>query len=148
MLRYWDNAEADAETVRPGRWIRTGDFGALRHGVLLLATRKRDLIIRGGENIYPPEVENRIEEHPAVVESAVFGRTDPTHGEVVKAVVVVKPESELTEDAIVAFCAETLASYKVPAVVELRTDLLPRNPSGKVMKHVLSNAAESGFVQE
>jgi len=148
MLRYWDNEDADAETVRPGRWIRTGDFGALRHGVLLLATRKRDLIIRGGENIYPPEVENRIEEHPAVVESAVFGVADPTHGEVVKAVVVVEPGSELTEDAIAAFCAETLASYKVPAVVELRADLLPRNPSGKVMKHVLSGAAESGFIQE
>jgi len=148
MLRYWDNEGADAETVRPGRWIRTGDFGALHHGVLFLATRKRDLIIRGGENIYPPEVENRIEEHPDVVESAVFGVTDATHGEAVKAVVVVRAGSTLSEGDVVAFCAETLSSYKVPAVVEVRADLLPRNPSGKIMKHVLADAAESGFVEE
>lgn len=148
MLRYWDNGPANAETVRPGRWVRTGDVGTLDHGVLFLATRRRDLIIRGGENIYPPEVENRIEEHPDVVESAVLGVADRTHGEVVKAVVVTREGSTLTEAAVVEFCAETLSSYKVPSIVEVRTDPLPRNPTGKVMKHVLSGSAESGFVEE
>ena len=148
MLGYWQNDAADAETIRPGRWIRTGDFGRLDRGILFIASRKRDLIIRGGENIYPFEIEHRLDEHSDVVEAAVYGIDDPVHGQEVKAVVVVREGTELTEEAVRAFCAATLASYKVPSVVEIRTEPLPRTATGKVMKQVLAGDAENTFVEE
>jgi acyl-CoA synthetase (AMP-forming)/AMP-acid ligase II len=134
--------------VRPGRWIRTGDFGRIDDGILFIASRKRDLIIRGGENIYPFEIEHRLDEHNEVLEAAVYGVDDPVHGQVVKAVVVVAPGSSLTEDEVRAFCAMTLASYKVPTEVELRTEALPRTANGKVMKQVLAGQAENTFIEE
>ncbi len=148
MLGYWHNDAANAETVRPGRWIRTGDFGRFDDGILFIASRKRDLIIRGGENIYPFEIEHRLDEHDEVLEAAVYGVDDPVHGQVVKAVVVVAPGSSLTEDEVRAFCAVTLASYKVPTEVELRTEPLPRTANGKVMKQVLAGQAENTFIEE
>jgi long-chain acyl-CoA synthetase len=148
MLGYWQNDAANAETVRPGRWIRTGDFGRLEDGILFIASRKRDLIIRGGENIYPFEIEHRLDEHDEVREAAVYGVDDPTHGQVVKAVVVVAPGSPLTVDEVRAFCAAALASYKVPEQVEIRTEPLPRTANGKVMKQVLAGEAENTFVEE
>jgi acyl-CoA synthetase (AMP-forming)/AMP-acid ligase II len=148
MLGYWQNDAANAETMHPGRWIRTGDFGRLEDGILFIASRKRDLIIRGGENIYPFEIEHRLDEHDEVLEAAVYGVDDPTHGQVVKAVVVVVPGSLLTEDEVRRFCAETLASYKVPEHVELRTEPLPRTANGKVMKQVLAGEAENTFIEE
>ena len=100
MLGYWRNDAANAETIQPGRWIRTGDFGRLDDGILFIASRKRDLIIRGGENIYPFEIEHRLDEHPDIVEAAVYGVDDPVHGQEVKAVVVVRPGTELTDDEV------------------------------------------------
>jgi acyl-CoA synthetase (AMP-forming)/AMP-acid ligase II len=132
----------------PGRWVRTGDFGRLEDGLLFIASRRRDLIIRGGENIYPFEIENRLEEHHDVIEVAVFGVEHDVLGQEVKAVVVVRPDSGLTGEDIRAWCAETLASYKVPAHVEVRTEPLPRNATGKVMKHVLTGEASNAFVEE
>lgn len=148
MLGYWGNAAANAETIRPGRWVTAGDFGRLEDGILFIASRRRDLIIRGGENIYPFEIEDRLEEHPAVVEAAVFGVDDDTHGQIVKAVVVAAEGAALDAEALRAFCAETLSSYKVPALVEIHADPLPRNATGKVMKHVLAGTAPSTFVDE
>jgi long-chain acyl-CoA synthetase len=148
MLGYWHNDAATAETVRPGRWIRTGDFGRFEDGILFIASRKRDLIIRGGENIYPFEIEHRLDEHDEVLEAAVYGVDDPTHGQVVKAVVVVAPGSPLTSDEVRAFCALTLASYKVPEQVEIRTEPLPRTANGKVMKQVLAGDVENTFIEE
>jgi acyl-CoA synthetase (AMP-forming)/AMP-acid ligase II len=148
MLGYWHNDAANAETVRPGRWIRTGDFGRLEDGILFIASRKRDLIIRGGENIYPFEIEHRLDEHDEVLEAAVFGVDDPIHGQLVKAVVVVAPGSPLTDDDVRAFCAQTMASYKVPEQVEIRTEPLPRTANGKVMKQVLAGVAENTFIEE
>jgi long-chain acyl-CoA synthetase len=148
MLGYWQNDAANAETVRPGRWIRTGDFGRLDDGILFIASRKRDLIIRGGENIYPFEIEHRLDEHPDVVEAAVYGIDDPVHGQEVKAVVVVRPRTALTDDDVREFCAATLASYKVPSVVEIRTEPLPRTANGKVMKQVLAGDVENTFIEE
>jgi acyl-CoA synthetase (AMP-forming)/AMP-acid ligase II len=148
MLGYWHNDEADVEAILPGRWIRTGDFGRIEHGLLFIASRLRDLIIRGGENIYPFEIEYRLDQHNDVTEAAVFGVDDALYGEAVKAVVVVRPGVTLTVDELQRFCAETLASYKVPAVVEIRTDPLPRNATGKVMKQVLSGETENVFVED
>jgi acyl-CoA synthetase (AMP-forming)/AMP-acid ligase II len=148
MLGYWRNDVANAEIIRDGRWVASGDFGCIEDGLLSIASRRRDLIIRGGENIYPFEIENRLEEHPAVIEAAVFGVDDPVHGQVVKAVVVVPRGTVLSEAKLRAFCAETLASYKVPDHLEVRAERLPRNATGKVMKHVLSGAAANSFAED
>jgi long-chain acyl-CoA synthetase len=148
MLGYWRNDAANQETILPGRWVASGDFGRLEDGILTIATRRRDLIIRGGENIYPFEIEDRLEEHPDVVEAAVFGVDDATHGQTVKAVVVVRQGAVLDPDVLRGFCAETLSSYKVPADMEIGTDPLPRNATGKVMKHVLAGTSTSAFVDE
>jgi acyl-CoA synthetase (AMP-forming)/AMP-acid ligase II len=111
------------------------------------------LIIRGGENIYPFEVENRLEEHELVREVAVFGVDHDILGQEVKAVIVPHegstPDTEgLDAEALRAWCAEALASYKVPAYIEVRAEPLPRNATGKVMKHVLAGESGSGFVDE
>jgi acyl-CoA synthetase (AMP-forming)/AMP-acid ligase II len=145
MPGYWRNSEADREVIRPGRWVRSGDFGRLDKGLLFVASRRRDLILRSGENVYPFEIENRICEHPAVAEAAAFGVDDPTFGQKVKAVVVLRSGAHLVAEEVRTFCAETLAYYKVPDVVEVTNDPLPRNAGGKVMKHVLAGEAPSGF---
>jgi acyl-CoA synthetase (AMP-forming)/AMP-acid ligase II len=148
MLGYWRNDTANAETLLPGLWVRTGDFGRWEDGLLFLASRKRDLIIRGGENIYPFEIENRLDEHPDVLEAAVIGVEDAVLGQEVKAVVVVRQGSDLDAAALRVFCAETLASYKVPAEFDIRTSPLPRNATGKIMKHALDAEAPAIFVEE
>ncbi len=148
MLGYWRNDEANAEAMLPGLWVRTGDFGRLEDGLLFVASRRRDLIIRGGENIYPFEIENRLDEHPDVVEAAVIGVEHRTLGQEVKAVVVVRVDAVPSIDDLRAWCAATLASYKVPAHVELRTAPLPRNATGKVMKHVLVDDDANVFVED
>jgi acyl-CoA synthetase (AMP-forming)/AMP-acid ligase II len=148
MVGYWRNDEATAKTLLPGRWVRTGDFGRFLHGALYIVSRRTDLIIRGGENIYPAEIEYRIDEHPDVLECAVFAIPDPVFDHQPKAVVVVGPESSLSVDELRAFCAETLAYYKVPAEFEIRTEPLPRNATGKVMKHVIATNATAGMVAD
>jgi len=148
MTEYFRHPQANAEAFFPGRWFNTGDFGRMEGGVIYIATRKRDLIIRGGENIYPFEVENCIEELPGVVETAVIGVDHPILGQEVKAIVVVAPDSTLTDLDIHEHCRSKLSGYKVPAYVELRTERLPRNPSGKILKHVLADGGEAGFVED
>ena len=147
MVGYYDNPQADADTIMPGRWIRTGDYGRLEDGVLFISTRLRDLIIRGGENIYPFEIENRLDEHPEVIECAVFGFDSATYGQEVKAVVVVRADAGTDAAELQEFCAVELASYKVPAVIDVTSEPLPRTASGKVMKHVLAGA-ENTQVEE
>ena len=148
MPGYWRNPEANQDALRPGGWLKTGDIGQLRDGLLFLASRKRDMIIRGGENIYPVEIENRLEEHPDIREAAVIGVDHRTLGQEVKAVVVLQEGHELEPDAVREWGAETLAYYKVPTHVECRDTLLPRNATGKVLKQVLTGESESIFVEE
>ncbi len=143
---YWDNAAATAATIRPGRWLRTGDFGYRRDGVLFLVSRRSDLIIRGGENIYPIEIENRLDEHPAVHEVAVVGVDHRTLGQEVKAIVVLR--EPVSTDDLRAWTAAELASFKVPVEWEIRREPLPRNASGKVLKQVLTGAAKNQFIEE
>jgi len=147
MPGYWDNPEATAAAFFADGWLRTGDVGHLADGLVFLATRKRDLIIRGGENIYPVEIENRLDEHPSVAEAAVVGVDHRTLGQQVKAIVVPRPGHAVDAEEIKAFVAETLAYYKVPEFIELRTEPLPRNATGKVMKHVL-DGADNTFIEE
>ena len=105
-------------------------------GYLTLAGRKKDMIIRGGENIYPVEIENVLHGHPKVLEAAVIGVPDEHWGEIVKAVIVLKPGQQARADEIIEYCRERLASYKKPALVEF-VDALPKNAMQKVLKNVL-----------
>jgi len=148
MLGYWRNEEANRESFLPGRFVKTGDVGRLVDGRLHMASRKRDLILRGGENVYPIEVENRLEEHPGIAEAAVVGVDHRDLGQEVKAVVVALPGATLDPAEIKRFVAEKLAYFKVPEHVELRSEPLPRNATGKVLKHVLSGEAENAFIEE
>ena len=148
MLGYWERPRETAETILPGRWLRTGDVGRMEGGRLYLASRKRDLVIRGGENVHPAEVENRLVEHPDVAEVAVVGVPSEELGQEVKAVVVPREGARLDPAALAAFVAEKLAYYKVPSAWEIRAEPLPRNATGKVLKQVLTGEATSAFVEE
>ncbi|MEZ5247183.1 MAG: class I adenylate-forming enzyme family protein [Acidimicrobiales bacterium] len=134
---YWNNPEATRLALRPGRWLRTGDIGRLVDGVLYLSARKGDMIIRGGENISPVEIENRLDEHPFVVEAAVIGVEHRELGQEVKAIVVHAPGAPVTSEELSAFVGQALSYYKVPSIWEIRTEPLPRNITGKVLKREL-----------
>jgi acyl-CoA synthetase (AMP-forming)/AMP-acid ligase II len=148
MLQYWRRPEATAESIAAGRWLRSGDIGCMVDGRLYLASRRRDLIIRGGENVYPVEIENRLVEHPDVQEAAVIPVPNPELGQEVKAVVVPCQGATLDAAALAAFVGEKLAPFKVPSHWEIRDTPLPRNATGKVLKQVLTGEGESQFVEE
>jgi acyl-CoA synthetase (AMP-forming)/AMP-acid ligase II len=148
MLEYLNNPKANDENFLPGRWVDTGDLGRLLEGRLHIESRMRDMIIRGGENIYPAEIENRIELHPDVAEVAVHGIDDRELGQRVKAVVVPNKGANPSEEAIKDFCKESLAYFKIPEFIEIRSEALPRNATGKIMKHVLEGHGENTFVEE
>ena len=136
MKGYWRDPEATAETLRNG-WLHTGDVGYMdEKGYLFLMDRSKDLIISGGENIYPREIEEVLVEHPAVREVAVVGAPDPKWGEAVTAVVAAVPGREVSEEELIDFCRERIASYKKPKKVEF-VDELPKNNYGKILKREL-----------
>ena len=141
MLRYWGDDEATNETLKPGRWLAMGDIGRVEDGLLFLNSRARDMIIRSGENIYPAEIEQRLELHPAVGEVAVVGVDHLDHGQEVKAIIVAA-DGGFDADELAAWCAATMAAYKVPTHWERRHEPLPRNASGKVVKGVLTGERE------
>ena len=148
MLGYWRNPAATRDSIGPGRWLRTGDIGRIAGGRLTLAARARDLILRGGENVYPAEIERRLEAHPDVLEAAVYGVAHAELGEEVKAVVVPRSGASLDAEALRGWVGAALAAFKVPVRWELRAAPLPRNATGKVLKHVLRDAGEATFVAE
>ena len=133
MKEYYGNSEATAQALKGG-WLHTGDIGKLdEDGFLYIVDRKKDMIISGGENIYPREIEDVLASHPKIFEVAVIGLPDPQWGESVMAVVVVKEGETMEAQEVVEYCKSSLASYKKPRAVEF-VDSLPRNPSGKVLK--------------
>ncbi|MFI6168766.1 class I adenylate-forming enzyme family protein [Nocardia sp. NPDC051052] len=134
MLGYWDDEAATAAAITADRWLRTGDIGVLTDGRLRLSGRRSDLILRGGENVYPTEIEQCLEEHPAVRECAVVGVPHADLGQQVAALVVVDNASATTEEELRTFAAERIAYYKVPARWRLTTTALPRNATGKVVR--------------
>lgn len=139
MLQYWKNPEATAATIKQGQWLATGDIGWLdEDGYLYINSRARDMILRNAENIYPIEIEYRLDAHPDVEESAVLGVDHPEMGQEVKAVVVPiagrNPDPETFQEQLTQWCAETLAPYKVPSVWKIRQEPLPRNAAGKLLK--------------
>ena len=136
MKGYWRNPEATAETIRNG-WLHTGDVGMMdEKGYLFIMDREKDMVISGGENIYPREIEEILVRHPAVREAAVIGVPDDKWGEAIKAVVALAPGANSSEEELIAFCKDHLASYKKPKFVDF-VEELPKNNYGKVVKREL-----------
>ena len=141
---YWNRPEVNAESFTDG-WFHTGDIGRVDDdGFVYIVDRAKDLIIRAGENIACVEIENVLFQHPDVVDAAVVGVAHPVLGEEVKAVVQVRAGATVTADELRDFCRPHLADFKVPEHVEIRSEPLPRNPAGKVLKNLL-RGGESAF---
>jgi len=136
MKGYLNNPQATADAFTDG-WFHTGDLGYIdEDGFLFIVARKKELIIRGGYNVYPPEIEDVLHAHPAVAEAAVIGIPDDRLGEEVMAVVTLRPGSTLSAPDLIAYCKDQMAAYKYPRVIEFR-DELPKNAIGKVVKDEL-----------
>jgi len=136
MMGYWNQPEATGRAIREG-WFHTGDAGYLdADGYIYIYDRVKDLIISGGENIYPAEVESALFGHPAVADVAVIGVPDDKWGEAVKAMVVKRPGAEVSSDELIAYARERIAHYKAPRTVDF-VDALPRTPTGKILKREL-----------
>lgn len=137
MKGYWNMPEETAKSIVKGGWFRSGDAGYFdKDGYVYIFDRVKDMIVSGGENVYPAEVENALMAHPAIADVAVIGVPDEKWGEVPKALVVRKPDSQVTQDEIISFARERLAGFKTPKSVDW-VDALPRNPSGKILKKTL-----------
>ncbi len=141
---YWKDPEATAAAFTPDGWYRTGDIGKLTaDGYLYILDRAKDMVISGGENIYPVEVEAVLARHPSVAEVAVIGRPDPVWGEAVHAVIRTVDGASLSDDELIAWCKERLSSFKCPKTVEF-TGPLPRTTTGKVLKRELRSRHDGG----
>ena len=136
MKGYWNLPNETAKAVK-GEWLYTGDAGYFDEaGFLYIHDRVKDMIVSGGENIYPAEVESALYGHPAIADVAVIGVPDDRWGEAVKAVVVLKPGRKGDAAEIIAYARERVAGYKLPKSIDF-ADSLPRNPSGKIVKRDL-----------
>ncbi|MEM3112712.1 MAG: long-chain-fatty-acid--CoA ligase [Candidatus Anstonellales archaeon] len=143
MKGYYKDREATQEVLKGG-WLHTGDLARMdEEGFLYIVDRKKDMIISGGENIYPREIEEVLYRHPKIQEAAVIGIPDPLWGESVKAFVVLKKGEKMKEEEVIEYCKRHLASYKKPKKVEF-VEALPRNPSGKVLKTLLREKHQKG----
>jgi len=133
MLGYWNNPSATAQAVRGG-WLHTGDLGTRdADGYFFIVGRKKEMIIRGGENVYPKEIEEALYQHPAVLEAAVLGLPDRRYGEEVAAFLVLKDGASVTAREVTAFLRARVADYKVPRVVEF-VPAFPKTATGKIQK--------------
>jgi len=136
MKGYWNKPVETAEAIRDG-WLHTGDVGYMdEEGYLFITDRKKDLIIRGGENIYPKEIENILHQHPQVLEAGVIGIPDPVYGEAVKAFVALKTPGAVSEDDLLDFCRERLPTFKRPKRIQF-LDALPKSAVGKILRREL-----------
>jgi acyl-CoA synthetase (AMP-forming)/AMP-acid ligase II len=137
MKGFLGKPEETAAVITEDGWFRTGDMGKVDdEGFVFVEDRLKDMIISGGENIYSPEIERVLAEHPSVMEVAIIGVPDDRWGESVKAVVSLKPDTSATEDELIAWCRDRLARYKCPKSVDV-IEALPRNPTGKILKRQL-----------
>ena len=145
MLTYWKLPEATRATMSDDGWIATGDAGYLdEDGYLFIHDRMKDMIITGGENVYPAQVESAIYGHPDIEEVAVIGVPDDKWGEAVKAICVAKPGHTIDTDSVIAWTRERLAGFKVPKSVDV-IEVLPRNPSGKILRRQLRDPYWAGY---
>lgn len=147
MSEYWGKPEATANTIING-WLHTGDIGTIdEDGYLFITDRAKDMIIRGGENIYCVEVENRLVEHPGVADAAVIGIPDAELGETVEAVIERAPGSTVTDAELARWVGESLAAFKVPTTFRYWNGKIPRNASGKLLKNVLRGSGDVPFAE-
>ena len=136
MKGYWNKPEETAAVLKNG-WLHTGDVGYMdEDGYIYITDRKKDLIIRGGENIYPKEIENILHQHPAVLEAGVIGIPDEVYGEAVKAFVVLKKEGAVSCEELMNFCKDNMPTYKRPKVMQLMNEL-PKSAVGKILRREL-----------
>ena len=137
MRGYWNNPKETETAFRDGMF-RTGDIGYHdTDGYFYILDRQKDMIVTGGENVYSAEVEAVVYQHPAVLEAAVFGIPDAQWGELVMAIVALKPEKVLTADELISHCRRSLANFKVPRRIEFTESELPKSGSGKILKRAL-----------
>jgi acyl-CoA synthetase (AMP-forming)/AMP-acid ligase II len=137
MAEYWNLPEASAATRSADGWVRTGDAAYMdADGYVFIQDRVKDMIISGGENVYPAEVESAIYGHPDVAEVAVFGVPDAKWGEAVKAACVPRPGHTIDEDSVIAWARTRIAGFKAPKSVDV-IEALPRNPTGKILRRAL-----------
>jgi fatty-acyl-CoA synthase len=140
MAGYWRN-DAATKSAIPDGWYRTGDLGRRdEEGHFVVAGRKKDMVITGGENVYPMEVENALMEHPAVAEAAVFGIPSERWGEEVRAVVALNPGMQVMPEALIAHCRNLIGGYKVPKAIAISVEPLPKSGPGKIAKTVIRAA--------
>lgn len=132
MRGYWKNPEATVDSIREDGWFRSGDAGYMKEGYLYIHDRVKDMIISGGENIYPAEIENVLMQHEQIADAAVIGVPSDRWGETVKAIVT-RSDEALSEQAVIEYCRKKLAGYKCPTSVDWM-ETIPRNPSGKILK--------------
>jgi len=145
MKGYWNKPEETARVLTADGWLKTGDAGfADADGYLFLTDRVKDMIVSGGENIYPAEVENALASHPDIADVAVIGVPHDTWGETVKAIAVLRPGTELEAQALIDYARQRLARYRCPTSVDF-VEALPRNPSGKVLKRELREPYWKGY---
>jgi fatty-acyl-CoA synthase len=150
MLGYWDDPERTAESIDAGRWMRTGDLATMdEDGYVNIVGRIKDLIIRGGENVYPREVEEFLYGHPDIVDVQVIGVPDPRYGEEIMAWIQVREGAEVTEEAVREYCQGRIAHFKVPRYVRVSDDF-PMTVTGKVQKYRMREIAmaELGLADE
>jgi acyl-CoA synthetase (AMP-forming)/AMP-acid ligase II len=134
MAGYWNQDDETARVIREGGWVRSGDAGYMdEDGYIFIQDRVKDMIVSGGENVYPAEVENAMRVHPDIAEVTVIGVPDPKWGEAVKAIVVLKPGVREDAQALLAFTRERIAGYKMPKSIDF-VAALPRSATGKVLK--------------
>jgi len=137
MTSYWDQPDETAAVLRDG-WLFTGDIATMdEEGYFRIVDRRKDMIIVGGRNVYPREIEEVLMAQPAVAEAAVVGEPDEQYGEVPRAYVVLKAGASATAEELLAYCRENLSRYKIPVAIEFRTEL-PRTFIGKVLRRVLA----------
>jgi len=143
MKGYWKKPDATAKAVVDG-WYYSGDAGFFdKDGFLYIHDRVKDMIVSGGENVYPAEVENALMSHPAIGDAAVIGVPDEKWGEAVKGIVVLKPDADATPEDIIGFCRTRIAGYKTPKSIDF-VEALPRNPSGKILRRELRDPYWAG----
>ncbi|MFH1340263.1 MAG: long-chain-fatty-acid--CoA ligase [Pseudomonadota bacterium] len=145
LVGYWNDAEQTARALTHDGWLRTGDLGRVdAEGRIFLVDRAKDLVISGGENVYPVEVENVLATHPQLAEVAVIGVPHERWGETVKAIVVPRPGAEVSQDEVIGFVRQRLAGFKCPTSVDIASTL-PRTATGKVLKHLLREPYWRGY---
>ena len=137
MLGYWNNPEATAEAIDPARWMHTGDLATMdAEGYINIVGRIKDMIIRGGENVYPREIEEFLYKHPKISEAQVIGVPDPRYGEEIMAWVKVKPGEQVTEEELKEYCKGKIAHNKIPRYLKV-VDSFPMTVTGKIQKFLM-----------